>query len=400
MLYYLNNFLLKNGDLVIIGAVLERFENKVEILGAVFRPGSYPLNENTKTVGGLIDLAEGLREDAFKNRVLIQRETDNLDIETISLDLNNLEDFQFELKREDIVIIKALSELREERTVSINGAIVQPGNFEYSLNLSVNDLIILAGGLADGAEVGKIEIARRVSEGNLENKNIEIIPFKTSKELTSKSSKVILQPFDQVYVRQIANYENQRLVSIVGEVSYPGTYAISKRNERISDLIIRAGGLIQDANIEGAQFFKDKRLVALDLGKILNDNSSTGDLVLQNGDSLYIPKKQDYVTISGQVLNPTIVAFDPSYSFNDYIAQAGGYTDSAFVKKSYIKYANGLTDRTKSFIGFKIKPDVSRGMEIIVPTRKKYRWTAAERIAVSSALVSIATIMVTIVRIF
>ncbi|SOE21829.1 protein involved in polysaccharide export, contains SLBB domain of the beta-grasp fold [Spirosomataceae bacterium TFI 002] len=395
----LTNFLIKNGDKVNIGAVLERFENKVEILGAVFRPGSYPLDTKLKTIGNLIQAAEGLREDAFKNRVLIQRENENLDREIITLDLNTAKDYNFVLSREDIVIIKSISELREERSVSINGAIVQPGVYDYSINLSVNDLILLAGGLSDGAEVGNIEIARRIAVGDLESKNIEIISFATTKELSEKAEKLVLKPFDQIFIREIANYEKQRLVTISGEVMYPGTYALSKRDENISDLVERAGGVLGEANLEGAQFFKENRLVALDLKNVLNKKSNVGNLILQEGDRLVIPKKQDYVTISGQVLNPTTVAFDPSFTFNEYIAQAGGYSDSAFVRKAYVRYANGLTDRTRAFMGFKTRPKSARGMEIVVPQRQKYRWTPAERIAVSSAFVSIGAIMLTIIRI-
>lgn len=395
----LSNFLLKNGDRVTVGAVLERFENKVEILGAVFRPGAYPLDEKINTLGKLISAAEGLKEDAFKNRILVQRENENLDREIISLNLNEATAYNFPLKREDIIVIKSLSELREEQTVSISGAIVQAGDYEFSINLSVNDLVLLAGGLSNGAEVGKIEIARRIKEGDLESKNIEIIPFATTKELQSKAEKLVLRPFDQVFIREIANYEKQRLVTIAGEVKYPGTYALSKRDEKISDLVERAGGVLAEANLEGSKFYKEEKLVALNLKDILNKQSVIGNLILQEGDKLIIPKKQDYVSISGQVLNPTVVAFDPSFSFNEYIAQAGGYTDSAYVRKAYVRYANGLTDRTRAFMGFKTRPKVARGMEIIVPERNKYRWTPAERIALSSAFVSIGAIMLTIIRI-
>jgi polysaccharide biosynthesis/export protein len=137
----------------------------------------------------------------------------------------------------------------------------------------------------------------------------------------------------------------------------------------------------------------------LDLKKALNNNKDLGNLILTEGDSLIIPKVQEVVKLSGQVLNPTTVAFQPVLSFQDYISQAGGVTDSAFVRKAYVRYANGLTDRTHSFLGIKKYPEIQRGMEVIVPTRNKYRWTPAERIAVSSAFVSIATIMVTILRV-
>ncbi|WP_055146361.1 SLBB domain-containing protein [Jiulongibacter sediminis] len=392
-----DDFLLKNGDHIFIGAVLDRVENQVEVLGAVFRPGTYALEEELKTVGDLIKIAEGLKEDAFKTRVILRRENDHLDTEIITLNLMNSTDWEIPLKREDILIIKSYSELREVRSVEIKGAIVEPGEYEFQENMSVNDLIFMAGGLADGAEKGNIEIARRVKEGDLSSKNVEIIPFDTSDDLISME--LTLRPFDQVYVREIANYEEQQIVKIVGQVKYPGEYVIQNRGETIADLVSRAGGLLKGAYVEGAKFYKEEKLVALDLKNVLSSANKIGNLVLQEGDSLFIPKKMDYVFVKGQVLNPTIVAYDPAFEFKDYIAQAGGYTDSAYVRKAYVRYANGLTDRTRSFLGIKDRPETARGMEIVVPTRTKYRWTAAERIAVSSAMVSIATIMVTIVRI-
>lgn len=393
-----NDFLLKNGDHVFIGAVLDRVENQVEVLGAVFRPGSYALDEQLKTVGDLIKTAEGLKEDAFKTRAILRRENNNLDAEIITLNLMNSSDWEIPLKREDILIIKSYSELREVRSVEIKGAIVEPGEYEFQENMSVNDLIFMAGGLADGAEKGNIEIARRVKEGDLSSKNVEIIPFGTRDDLISKE--LTLRPFDQIYVREIANYEKQQIVKIVGQVKYPGEYVIQNRGETIADLVTRAGGLLKGVYVEGAKFYKEGKLVALDLKNVLSSANKIGNLVLQEGDSLFIPKKMDYVFVKGQVLNPTIVAYDPAFEFNDYIAQAGGYTDSAYVRKAYVRYANGLTDRTRSFLGIKNRPSTARGMEIVVPTRVKYRWTPAERIAVSSAMVSIATIMVTIVRLF
>ncbi len=393
-----DDFLLKNGDHIFIGAVLDRVENQVEVLGAVFRPGTYALDEELKTVGDLIKIAEGLKEDAFKTRVILRRENDHLDTEIITLNLMNSTDWEIPLKREDILIIKSYSELREVRSVEIKGAIVEPGEYEFQENMSVNDLIFMAGGLADGAEKGNIEIARRVKEGDLFSKNVQILPFDTNDDLISME--LTLRPFDQVYVREIANYEKQQIVKIVGQVKYPGEYVIQNRGETIADLVTRAGGLLKGAYVEGAKFYKEGKLLALDLKNVLSSANKIGNLVLQEGDSLFIPKKMDYVFVKGQVLNPTIVAYDPAFEFNDYIAQAGGYTDSAYVRKAYVRYANGLTDRTRSFLGIKDRPSAARGMEIVVPTRVKYRWTPAERIAVSSAMVSIATIMVTIVRLF
>ena len=394
----LDAFPVQNGDRVYVGAVLDRKENKVEILGAVFRPGEYALGEEIKTLGDLVQAAEGLKEDAFKGRVLIRRENERLDRELITLNLNEGTVWETPLQREDIVLIKSISELRELRTVRIYGAVVEPGEYDFQENMSVTDLVYLAGGLRFGAEPGNMEIARRIREGNLESKNVEILSYASNAELELQGDKFLLEAYDEVFVRVKPNYEEQKKVQISGEVHYPGSYVIQDKNETIADLVKRAGGVLETANLEGARYYKNDRLVALDLAEALKNNSKGGNLILQEGDRLEIPRRMDYVVVSGEVLNPTVVAYNPSFAFSDYIAQAGGFTDSAFVRKAYVRYANGLTDRTRSFLGIRDRPELARGMEIIVPKRYKYRWTPAERIAVSSATVSIATIMVTIIR--
>jgi polysaccharide biosynthesis/export protein len=394
-------YALYNGDHIQVGAILERYENKVEILGAVFRPEAYALTDSMKTVKDLIKVADGLREDAFLDRALLVRERENLDPEIQAINLreiftNKTEDVS--LRKNDKLIIKSITDLRELRTVEIQGSVNEPGEFDFAEGLNVKDLIMMAGGFEEGATTKRIEIARRLFNDESFNETVEVLFFETNKSFDNNEN-LILRPFDKVFVRDLPNYETQKLVYISGEVNYPGVYTILKREERISDLIKRAGELRQESYVEGARFYRDGTLVALDLKKALNNNKDLGNLILTEGDSLIIPKVQEVVKLSGQVLNPTTVAFQPVLSFQDYISQAGGVTDSAFVRKAYVRYANGLTDRTHSFLGIKKYPEIQRGMEVIVPTRNKYRWTPAERIAVSSAFVSIATIMVTILRV-
>jgi polysaccharide biosynthesis/export protein len=394
-------YALQNGDQILVGTILDRYENKVEILGAVFRPGEFALDSQTKTIQDLINLADGLREDAFLTRVLLVRERENLDPELKSINLKSLLEGKEEdvtLKRNDKLIIKSITGLREFRTVEIQGSVNEPGKYDFAEDMNVNDLILLAGGMTEGATSKRIEIAKRLFNDESSDETVKVINFETDKDLVNHES-VKLNAFDKVFVRDLPNYEVQKLVRIEGEVNYPGTYTIIKREERISDLIERAGGLRKEAYTLGARLFRNEKLVALDLNKALTNNKDLGNLILSQGDSLIIPKVQEVVKLSGQVLNPTIVAYKPNLNFHDYLAQAGGLTDSAYVRKTYVRYANGLTDRTKSFMGIKKYPETQRGMEVIVPTRNKYRWTPAERIAVSSAFVSIATIMVTIIRI-
>ncbi len=389
-------YVVQNGDQVFISAIIDRYENKVEIIGAVFRPEAYALSDELKTVGDLIAVSDGLREDAYLERVLLVRERENLDPEIIALNLNNAEAPKTSLRRNDKLIIKSIAELRESRKVEIQGSVNEPGDFIFAEGMAVRDLIMLAGGLKEGATKKRIEIAKRLYNDESSNETVEVIIYDDSND---KQEQVVLDPFDKVFVRDLPNYEEQKLVTITGEVNYPGFYTILKREERISDLIERAGGLRRESYVEGARFYRKGDLVALDLKKALNNSEDLGNLILSEGDSLIIPKVEEVVKLSGQVLNPTIIAYQPDLRFKDYISQAGGVTDSAFVRKAYVRYPNGLTDRTRSFLGFKKYPDIQRGMEVIIPTRNKYRWSPAERIAVSSAFVSIATIMVTILRV-
>ncbi len=391
-----SSFLLKSGDNVEVGAILDRFSNKVKVTGAVFRPGDYAL-DNSLTVGKLIKNAEGLREDAFKSRALIRRLGANLDPIIVPVNIDSvLLGFDVALKREDVLIIKSITELREFRKVSISGSINIPGEYDYIENMSVNDLILVAGGLREGGSKQRIEIARRIEDPETSGKNVEILFVNIDSNINSISGNFTLRPFDIVEVRGLPNYEPQKIVKISGQVNYPGEYTISKRTERISDLIDRAGGLRIEAYVKGGQFFRDSLQVAVDIEEVLKNKHKSYNLFLQEGDSLYIPKENQTVKVSGYVLNPTSVAYQENYSFKDYIIQSGGYTDSAFVKKVYVKYANGYVDKTKSFLTIKIYPKVEKGMEIHVPVKRRARMSKAEIISLSTGMISLSAVLITL----
>jgi protein involved in polysaccharide export with SLBB domain len=395
----LRSYALQNGDKIEINTILDRYTNKVEVVGAVFRPGEYALDKDIQTVGQLINKAEGLREDAFKNRALLKRERENKDPEFLALDLNKIlagEDIA--LKREDILIIKSITELRELRKVSILGAINQTGEYDYVDNMTVNDLITLAGGYRNGATVKRIEIARRVFNDESNDQQVEILAEEGNLDLNIKANKYYLKPFDQVFIRELPNYQVQEKVSVQGEVNYPGEYAIKSRVERISDVLERAGGQRTDAYLKGAKFFRNEKQVSVDFENLLKNQTSAINLFLENGDKIIIPKEAQVVYIGGQVLNPATVAFQPNFSFKEYIIQAGGFSDSAYVKKTYVKYANGLTDYTRSFMGIKTYPRVERGMQIVVPVKRRERLSKAEILSLSTAFVSLSAVLLTLVR--
>ena len=392
----------QKGDVYTIGKILSRFENIVTIKGAVYREGNYELEKDI-TVKQLIARAEGLKQDAFKERILLKRERENLEPEIIPLNLSKImkgESEDIRLKLKDTLFVKSYKDLRERLTVSISGAVNKAATYEFADNMTVSDLVTMAGGFSDGASASKIEIARRIKAdtfGIAKEQSIKIETIDVDRNLIgAESGKLLLKPFDRVYVRVLPRYEEQKNVSIAGEVFYPGPYALKDKTEKISDLIIKSGGLKSEADLGSAKFSRAGKVVGVDIINIMQNRNDINNLVLNSGDALEIPRKKETVTITGQVYNATTVPYSVGLKFKDYINLAGGTTDSAYVKNAYIKYGNGRLDRTKSFLGIKTYPKVENGSEIIVPVRRKYKWTPAERIAISTAVVSIATLLFTI----
>lgn len=395
-------FVPQKGDIYTIGKILNRFENIVTIKGAVYREGSYELEKDI-TVKQLIARAEGLKQDAFKERVLLKRERENLEPEIITLNLSKIlsgESEDIRLKLKDTLFIKAVKDLRERLTVSISGAINKSGTYEFADNMTVSDLVTIAGGFTDGASASKIEIARRIKGDTIgvpKEQSIKIETIDIDRNLVgNESKKLVLKPFDRVYIRLLPRYEEQKNVLISGEVFYPGPYALKDKTEKISDLILKSGGLKSEADLGSAKFTRAGKVIGVDLVNIMQNREDLNNLILNSGDVLEIPRRKETVTINGQVYNPTTVPYSSSLKLRQYLDLAGGTTDSAFVKKTYVKYGNGRLNRTKSFLFIKEYPKIENGSEIIVPVRRKYRWTPAERIAVSTGVVSVATLIFTI----
>lgn len=398
----ISTFTPQKGDIYTIGKILNRFENIVTIKGAVYREGSYELEKDI-TVKQLIARAEGLKQDAFKERVLLKRERDNLEPEIIHLNLSKIlngESEDVRLKLKDTLFIKAYKDLRERLTVTISGAINKAGTYEFADNMTVSDLVTMAGGFTDGASASKIEIARRIKADTIgvsKEQSIKIETIDVDRNLIgAESKKLLLKPFDRVYIRVLPRYEEQKNVTVIGEVFYPGPYALKDKTERISDLIVKSGGLKSEADLGSAKFTRGGKVIGVDIIRVLQDRNDVNNLILNSGDGLEIPRKKETVTINGQVYNPTAVPYSSGLKLRQYLDLAGGTTDSAFVKKTYVKYGNGRLNRTKSFLFIKAYPKIENGSEIIVPVRRKYRWTPAERIAVSTGVVSVATLIFTI----
>ncbi len=341
-------FIPQSGDRYTIGAILERYDHKVAIRGAVFRPGDYDLRTNA-TLSQLIRHAEGLRADAFRDRATLLRLRPNRDPEVLSVDVGGVlrgEQPDMILQPDDLVQILTQADLRPSRTVSIDGAVNKPGSFEYADSLTVGSLVFMAGGFADGAMPSRIEIARRVTTdtvGLLPGQLVRLLPVSTdaSLRLTPADAQLLLQPYDQVLVRQSPAYAVQQNVAVGGEVFFPGRYAILDKNEHLTNLIARAGGIRPDAYLPATRFTRRGEVVAVDLRKILSDPTDSGNLLLMAGDSLTIPRRTELVRVRGEVLNPITVDYNPTRQFTDYLDGAGGLTRKAFRRRIYAVYANG-----------------------------------------------------------
>ncbi len=410
----IESFVPQSGDKYTVGEILNRYENRVTVSGAVMRPGEYAFGDGIASVRSLIDRAEGLRKDAFLNRAVLYRERPNTDLEAIPFDVgrlmrNEVEDIP--LARQDSIHIYSVRDLREAYSVIIQGAVNRPDTFQFVSNMSVTDLIALAGGFQEGATPTRVEVARRIREDTTSltgRETIRIFQFDIDRELrlNAADSRFLLRPFDAVYVRTSPQYEVQQNVFVGGEVQHPGYYAIQSRVERISDIIRRTGGLKPGAFLVGARFSRRGNAIATDLRAILEDPGVSGNLLLEAGDSLFIPKRPEVVTIEGAVLNPSIVSYSQGFRFMDYVTQAGGFTDNARQKRAYVVYSNGLKDRTKRFLFFKKRPRVEPGSTVIVPFEPldDRRLTPGERIGIISVIgtltVTLATVVINLVRLF
>ncbi len=468
-----NSINLHNGDSVVIEPILERFSNRVEIKGAVYRPGTYSIQDSL-TLQRLIEKAEGVKGDAFLSRAIIYRTKENYTLETIPVDLAAVLNGTFPdilLKREDIVVIPSIFDMQEEYYVQIDGDVRNPGKFPFMYNSTVEDIIIQAGGFLESASMARLEIARRVKDAettSTTNKVAEIFYYPISKDLrlSEAGKNLVLEPFDRIFIRRSPGYEKQITATLEGEVLFPGEYSISNKDERISDLIKRSGGLTQDAYPKGASLIRmfeidenertkafktggafqtqflnnaginanqngnyntpgiqnstntlsDKKLqvldsiltsaiqynkeqaIGIDMEMILAHPHSKYDLILQKGDRLIVPKLLQTVSLSGSLLHPISARYDKRYSFQHYIRSAGGFTSDAKKSKSYVIYANGSVDVTRTTFGIKSYPKVEPGAEIVVPIKNKRPVRVGELISLGSALTSMALVVVTLLR--
>ncbi len=431
-----SSFSMRDGDLVAIGVANDKFANRVELRGAVNRPGFFALGAGTNTLAQLIRTAEGLSDDAFEDRVVIYREGPDMIPEAKSVNLKDIlsgKAADVALQKNDVIIISSTLEIEDMGTVDINGYVAAPGSYPYARKMTIEDLILRAGGLLQGASTAKVEVSRRIDDPSAvdESQNIaQVFSFSLENGLVKGATQdFFLEPYDIVEIRKSPTYMAQQLVTVDGEVLFTGQYALQTRNERLSSLIKRAGGVLDGAYVKGAslrrklsddeKIARDEMLrmarmsasgedsisiakidvsdyynVGIDLEEALKNPGSFADLVLREGDQLNVPMEVTTVKISGDVLYPNTVAYVPGKPLKYYIDQAGGYGQRARKGSVFIVQMNGSVSRGKK--GDVIEP----GANIVVPSKEKSNTDWGRVLSMATSFGSLATMAATIASLF
>lgn len=441
-----DNYIPLRGDIYTVERILNRFENRITIKGAVFRPGEYELQDGL-TLMQLIKKAAGLKEDAFTGSGSIIRLKPDNSTEIISFNLQNIinkTNADISLQREDVVNIASIFDLHDKYIVTIKGEVRHNGEYSYADSMSVSDLIIKAGGFLSGASPRRIEVARRINNSDPNSKSsviAQVFSVNVDPNL-NYAPNFTLKPYDIVSIYGLPGYEKQKTVKVEGEVLYPGFYTIEKKNELVSDIIVRAGGLSASADADGGTLKRDNlailgidknksdtaavarervlqlnrikqsyrdstnnldeqlrnNYVGIDLAKILKHPGSSIDLIVEDGDIIRIPKQQQIVRVNGEVLYPSAVVYNRNESFKGYILNAGGFSPNALKSGAYVVYPNGTVKGTRRFLFFNDHPSVKPGSEIYVPKKPaRHGITAGELVGITSGLASIAAVILGII---
>ena len=429
-------FKLMDGDVLNISAMLDRFENKLEIKGAVYRPGIYQFSGQLNTVKQLVEKAEGVMGDAFWGRAVLHREREDLTKEVIQVDLKNILNGtkpDIALKRNDELYIPSIHDLQALGTLTVFGEVARPGSFPFAENTTLEDIIIQAGGLLESASSVRVDISRRIkdSKGTEASSTIGEMHTFALKDgfVIDGEPGFILKPYDQIFVRKSPAYQTQINVRVSGEVLYEGTYALTQKTERVSSLVKKAGGVTPYAYIKGAKISRkinaeergrmqtvldmarssDEKdsidvsklelgniyYVGIDLEAALKNPGSDADIVLREGDQLVIPEYNNTVRISGDVMYPNTVSYVKGKGLQYYIEQAGDYGQSAKKKRAYIVYMNGQVKKASKYKNNLIEP----GCEIIVPTKEENRFNIQNMLSIATTSASLATMIASIANI-
>ena len=428
----MNSFKLMDEDSVSVDSTLNRYQNMVEIRGAVFRPGMYQVGGEINSVKTLVEAAAGVTEEAISQHAVMHRTKADRSLEMLSLDIRGILEGtvpDVPLRNEDVIYVASRQERNEKKTVTINGEVAYPGVYRYAENETLEDLIIQAGGPTEAASLAKVDVARRITNPNSTEAGDQIaqnFSFKLNPDFTiSEQPDFTLQPFDEVYVRRSPDYNEQQNVTIEGEVQFSGNYALSSKGQRLSEVIKMAGGLTNQAYSEGTKLLRQmtseerdmmetmlrtaqrnsgndsidvKKLmtnttypVGIELDKALKNPGTDDDPILREGDRIVVPRYDGTVKINGEVLFPNTVYFKEGKSTDYYINLAGGTTSTAKKSMTVIIYMNGMVARADR----KHKP--RPGCQIVVPTKSRRKgMSLPEILSIGSSTASIATMIATI----
>lgn len=426
-----NTYKPESGDVFKVTKILSRFENRIKIEGAVFRPDYYSFTDGMR-VSDLITRAEGLKEDAYSKRARIIRLKSDLTTEIVNIDLSAALsgdlNSDIELKREDIVTVYSILDFREEYKVTIDGEVKKPGVYEFVENITLNDLIVQVGGLT-GSASKRVEVARMVKSDVINDsdpKRIELLQLEISSDNNEQAKNFILKPFDVVNIRRIAVYEKPQMITISGAVAYPGKYVLANKKERVYDIVMRAGGLTSISNIEGMKIKRPikqeeiEKLESIDLNLSKNDSlkeklaeikfstipinwekieknkNHYSNVTLFPGDEIEVAVYNEGVKVTGNVLLTSEIPYRSGKGFKYYINAVGGINNKGWKRKAYIIYPNGKADVTKSFLFFRSYPTVEPDSQIVVPEKPETKkMSTGEWVSIGSVITSLALLIVT-----
>ncbi len=400
----LDRFALEDGDVVSVAGSIDRHENRVEVMGAVYREGYYAIDDNVKTVKQLIARADGLREDAFMARAVLYREKPDWTMEAKSIDLSALmagRVADVPLRANDLLVVASVKEMQEEYSVTIFGSVARPDTYPYADKMTIEDLVVASGGLLESASTANVTVTRRIKDPKslqISETLFETFTVEIDNDLKVDGSNFELQPFDQVYIRRSPVYISQSSVTVQGEVAFAGNYPLARRNMRLSEIISAAGGTNSGAFIEGAYLLRrmtagerqqseslqdmidkqagserdslsmvgmalqDVYTVGIDLAAALERPGSDADVVLRDGDQIVIPEYNGTVRVMGAVMYPNSVTYKEGKNLKYYAKSAGGFDNRARKNRAFVIYMNGMVD---SGMSAKVRP----GSIIIIPSK-------------------------------
>ena len=435
--FEMSSFHVEDGDAVVVDGMLDRYENMVEVKGAVFRPGQYQLGKEVTSVRSLLQAAEGVTEDAMTNRGILHRLKEDRSLEVIPVDVKGIlagTSPDIPLINEDVLFIPTDADLRQQRTLTISGEVMSPGTYQYADNTTLEDLVLQAGGLTDAASTAKVDVSRRIRDPKSTTSSREIAKtFSFSLKdgfVVDGVQGFVLEPYDVVHVRRSPGFKTPRNITVEGEVLYEGTHTLPNKNMRLTDAIKMAGGVTTDAYVKGARL--DRRLndderarssfllkqlktqvedgdtiymnqldldntytVGIYLDKALANPGGEYDIVLREGDRIIVPEYNATVKISGNVMYPNTVSYREGKNYKWYINQAGGFGNRAKKSKTWVIYPNG----TMAKVGRGTK--IEAGCEIVVPTKPKADPEITSRwVSIAQSVFSMAAMVVILIKQF